>query len=263
MNDLELRQNVSQNIIEFRKRCDMTQADLAEKLSYSDKSVSKWERGDGVPDIYVLARMAELFGVTVNDIIGTPGETPKPAEPEAPRPAHHLFVSALSIGLVWFIAVVAFFIGRVAAPDVGKVWLAFIYAAPISAVVMTVFAHLWWPIFWRAFSVSFLVWSFAVCFHLTAQIPNLSNINLIYTVAAAFEVLVVVWYIYIWTKKRAKNSVVAQSTSAEKASATVEKASAVTEKASATADRVSASVKNTSVDAEKSPASTESTEDAE
>jgi len=204
MNEAELRHNVSQNIIEFRKRCDMTQADLAEKLSYSDKSVSKWERGDGIPDIYVLTRMAELFGVTVNDIIGMPGELPKAPEASDVKPSRHIFVSTLSIGLVWFIAVVAFFIGRVAAPEMDRIWLAFIYAIPISAIVMTVFSRLWWPIFWRAFSVSLLVWGGAICFHLTASIPNLSNVNLIYTVAAAFEVLVVVWYVYVWTKKREK-----------------------------------------------------------
>ena len=201
MNETELRQNISQNIVAFRKKCDMTQADLAEKLSYSDKSVSKWERGDGIPDIYVLTRMAELFGVTVNDIIGMHSERPEEEEIPA-KPSRHLFVSALSIGLVWFIAVVTFFIGRVAAPEVGRFWLAFVYAVPVSAIVMTVFSHLWWPIFWRAFSVSLLVWGSAICFHLTASIPNLSNIGLVYTVAAAFEVLVIIWYVYSWTKKR-------------------------------------------------------------
>ena len=201
MNETELRQNISQNIVAFRKKCDMTQADLAEKLSYSDKSVSKWERGDGIPDIYVLTRMAELFGVTVNDIIGMHSERPE-EEAIPTKPSRHLFVSALSIGLVWFIAVVAFFIGRVATPEVGRFWLAFVYAVPVSAIVMTVFSHLWWPIFWRAFSVSLLVWGSAICFHLTASIPNLSNIGLIYTVAAAFEVLVIIWYVYSWTKKR-------------------------------------------------------------
>ena len=202
MNETELRQNISQNITAFRKRCDMTQADLAEKLSYSDKSVSKWERGDGIPDIYVLTRMAELFGVTVNDIIGMHSELPEEEEAIPAKPSRHLFVSALSIGLVWFIAVVAFFIGSVAAPDLGRFWLAFVYAIPVSAIVMIVFSHLWWTIPWRAFSVSLLVWGFALCFHLTASIPNLSNVGLVYTVAAAFEVLVVIWYVYSWTKKR-------------------------------------------------------------
>lgn len=211
MNETELRQNISQNITAFRKKCDMTQADLAEKLSYSDKSVSKWERGDGIPDIYVLTRMAELFGVTVNDIIGMHSELPEEEETAPTKPSRHLFVSALSIGLVWFIAVVAFFIGSVAAPDLGRFWLAFVYAVPVSAIVMTVFSHLWWTIPWRAFSVSLLVWGSALCFHLTASIPNLSNVGLVYTVAAAFEVLVIIWYIYSWTKKRGSKVKAAQS----------------------------------------------------
>ena len=200
MNEAELRSIVSQNIVEFRKKCNMTQADLAEKLSYSDKSVSKWERGDGVPDIYVLTRMAELFGVTVNDIIGMTAEPPKPEENK--KTSNHLFVSLLSVGLVWFLAVLVFFIARVSVPDEGRVWLTFIYALPISAIVVTVFSHLWWSVFWRAWSVSYLVWSSALCFHLTASIPQLANVNLIYTVAGAFEVLVIVWYINVWLKNR-------------------------------------------------------------
>ncbi|MBQ7100690.1 MAG: helix-turn-helix transcriptional regulator, partial [Clostridia bacterium] len=57
---------MAKNISELRKASGLTQAQLAEKLSYSDKSVSKWERGDGVPDVVVMQKMAELFGVTLN-----------------------------------------------------------------------------------------------------------------------------------------------------------------------------------------------------
>ena len=58
MTENELRLNISRNIIALRKRHDMTQAELAAKLSYSDKSVSKWERQEGLPDIYVLVRIS-------------------------------------------------------------------------------------------------------------------------------------------------------------------------------------------------------------
>ncbi|MBQ7218900.1 MAG: helix-turn-helix transcriptional regulator, partial [Ruminococcus sp.] len=46
----------------------MTQAQLGEELSYSDKSVSKWERGESIPDVYVLKHIADLSGVTVDYI---------------------------------------------------------------------------------------------------------------------------------------------------------------------------------------------------
>ena len=61
MNEDVLKKNVPEKITFYRKAAGLTQLELAEKLNYSDKSVSKWERGDGLPDITVLTNMAELF----------------------------------------------------------------------------------------------------------------------------------------------------------------------------------------------------------
>ena len=47
----------------------MTQAELGEKLNYSDKTISKWERGESAPDISVLVEIAELFGVTLDSLV--------------------------------------------------------------------------------------------------------------------------------------------------------------------------------------------------
>ncbi len=57
------------NLINLRTAHGMTQAELGAKLNYSDKTISKWERGEAIPDAYVLVQLAELFGVTVNDLL--------------------------------------------------------------------------------------------------------------------------------------------------------------------------------------------------
>ena len=67
--DEKLRQLIAENIAYYRKLNGDTQAGLAEKLSYSDKSVSKWERGDGTPDIFILSHIASLYGITVQDLL--------------------------------------------------------------------------------------------------------------------------------------------------------------------------------------------------
>ena len=59
----ELREIIAKNISDLRKKSGLTQIELAEKLNYSDKAVSKWERGDSVPDVGVLKQIADLFGV--------------------------------------------------------------------------------------------------------------------------------------------------------------------------------------------------------
>lgn len=62
-------QRIAKNLIRYRKAANLTQAELAQKINYSDKSVSKWESGNGVPDIYILLKLAELYGVSVNDVV--------------------------------------------------------------------------------------------------------------------------------------------------------------------------------------------------
>ena len=67
----ELKQIIADNITFYRKELKLTQAELAEKLSYSDKAVSKWERAESYPDIATLAELSKLFGVTVDQLIST------------------------------------------------------------------------------------------------------------------------------------------------------------------------------------------------
>ena len=66
----KLKENFSHNLACYRRRAGLTQLELAEKLNYSDKSVSKWERGESLPDIAVLKEIADLFGVTLDYLVG-------------------------------------------------------------------------------------------------------------------------------------------------------------------------------------------------
>ena len=65
-------------IAALRKANGMTQKDLAEKLNVSDKTVSRWERDDGVPDLAVIPVIAEIFDVTCDELLR--GERKSPTE---------------------------------------------------------------------------------------------------------------------------------------------------------------------------------------
>ena len=69
MNDEKLRSQLGANIAAYRKQNGFTQAALAEKLNYSDKAVSKWERGESLPDLMTLVQLANVFEVTVDDLL--------------------------------------------------------------------------------------------------------------------------------------------------------------------------------------------------
>ena len=64
----DIKSIVASNLIALRKSRKMTQADVAEKLNYSDKSVSKWEHADSLPYISILSALAFLYGVPLDSL---------------------------------------------------------------------------------------------------------------------------------------------------------------------------------------------------
>lgn len=65
-------ENVGALISRLRKEKGMTQQELADKLQLTDKAVSKWERGLACPDISILPQIAEILGVSVDDLLSNP-----------------------------------------------------------------------------------------------------------------------------------------------------------------------------------------------
>ena len=82
MTNEELKFISAANIINLRQKAGMTQAELGAQLNYSDKTVSKWERGESVPDAWVLTRLAELFDVDVDYLLSSHDAWESPEETE-------------------------------------------------------------------------------------------------------------------------------------------------------------------------------------
>lgn len=194
MDEKILKGILADNLVYYRKLHRLTQAQLAEKINYSDKSVSKWERGDGVPDIYVLTLLAGLYGITVNDLIRE-----RSAVNPVPVIKKRILVPLLSMGLVWLAAAVLFFVLRLFTPQLEKLYLCFVWAAPVSIIVGVVFANLWWNNLLRFLFVSVLIWLLAVALFLTI---TLESMYLIFMVAGILQVLVLLWYLLVSNRGR-------------------------------------------------------------
>lgn len=188
MTEEELKKNVAKNLTALRKNAGLTQAELGEKLTYSDKSISKWERGDGLPDLVVLEKLAELYGVTLNDLVGS---TAPKVSGKKPHLTNRIIIPLLSVGLVFLVASIIYFALRLAGFEAGKVWLVFLYAVPVAFIPLIVFAALWWKIRHRFICASGLTWSIVLCIRLTFHIEVL---NSIFIVAAIFQVLIILWF---------------------------------------------------------------------
>ena len=142
INEEQFKELVAKNLTNYRKINNLTQLDLANKLSYSDKAISKWERGESLPDLYTLGKIAELYGITINDLVYEKQEIIKP---KTIKKTNHLFVTLLSGILVWFIATLAFVTFMlIPSTSNNSNWLAFVVAIPVFFIVLTVFACLWY-----------------------------------------------------------------------------------------------------------------------
>ena len=176
MEDLKLI--IAKNIVMLRKRDGMTQNDLASRLNYSDKAVSKWERGESVPDIAVLKAIADTFGVTVDYLISDEHPTSDAdAEINAEMVAikqkkqrMHSVITGMSVLLVWVVATVLFVIldSAVGRPEAN--YLIFAYAVVASMIVWLVFNSIWHNRRRNYLIISLLMWSILLSIHTSVLI---------------------------------------------------------------------------------------------
>lgn len=198
----DIKSIVAKNITELRLLNNMTQAELAEKLNYSDKTVSKWERGESTPDIAVLAALADLFGVTLDYLVRAENIDEKVRENKQTEIKYNRrAIVYISEGLVWFIAVFAFIITSLVARDAVFQWLYFVYALPVVSIVHLVFNSIWFNPRRNYGIISVLMWSVLAAIQITFQFFGI-DIRLIYLLGIAGEIIIILWS---FIKKPKKN----------------------------------------------------------
>ncbi len=182
----QLRLQIAENIAYYRKQNGDTQAELAEKLNYSDKSVSKWERGDGTPDIYILAKIAALYQITVQDLL---------REKKVPKAStRRILIYLLSVGLAWLVMTVVFCLSKITGILEHSSWLLFIYAIPITGIISVVYCAMWWNHLLQALSSSLIVWG--VGLSIVLSIPFRSILFLL-IICAVLQILLILFFILI------------------------------------------------------------------
>lgn len=136
----ELRDIVAQNIYFLRTENHMTQYELGERLNYSDKAISKWERGDGLPDAYVLKKMGEIFGVSVDYMLSPHSEQNKKVETQPIKKTKRIVSNIVTAGILTL--TLLFFVIFAIVNDI-YYWQIFIYAIPVASATKIVFASVW------------------------------------------------------------------------------------------------------------------------
>jgi transcriptional regulator with XRE-family HTH domain len=203
MNDEKLKKQIGDNIASYRKRLRLTQAGLAEKLNYSDKAVSKWERAESVPDVLTLAALAEVLGVTVNDLLADPNELPEETgavqqamervvEKTLKRKADKKIILGLSSILVWSVALLVYVI--FSSLDMENSWLAFFYAVPANAIVLLSLRSAWHDFRWNQILISAIMWGSVASVYATLLVLGGWNVWRIFLLGIPGQIAILLWF---------------------------------------------------------------------
>ncbi len=186
-----LKSIIAKNITDLRHASNMTQLELAEKLNYSDKAVSKWERGEAVPDVMVLKNIADIFLVTVDYLLEEVHREPAPPRSQV-NPRRRGVIAWLAVLLVWMVATIAFVAIQLAISRIGRSWLAFVWAVPISALVWLIMNTVWFNRRRNYMIISLLMWSTLVAAHLSLFVFDV-NVWLIYLLGIPAQIIIFLW----------------------------------------------------------------------
>ena len=152
---------IAKNLSALRKKNGLTQLELAQKLNYSDKAVSKWENGESAPTVEVLYEISKLYNVSLDSIVGQVPLNKEKNKSNRTR-KNQLFITLLSILGVWFSVMLIYIILDICLSV--KLWVLFCWAVPASAVVALVFDCVWNNHKLLFSIISLLVWSCLICF---------------------------------------------------------------------------------------------------
>ncbi len=198
----DLRLIIAKNISTLRRAAEMTQFELAERLNYSDKAVSKWERGESIPDIAVLKNIADIFSVTVDYLLEEEHLKKRFDKPQSRiRLANRGFITGMSVTLVWLVALIAFVTGDMFREQTrGYHWLAFLWAIPITFIVWLVLNSVWFNRRRNFLIISFLMWTSLTAIHVSLILIFGINVRFIYLLGIPGQIIVLFWS-FIRSKK--------------------------------------------------------------
>ena len=204
MDSEKLKTQIGSNIAACRKQCGLTQAELAQKLNYSDKAVSKWERGESVPDVMTLAQLAEILGVTLNTLLGNTEQTPAPVEPAKPRRRVNKRVIQMLVSiLVWFVALLVYVV--LSSMDIPKSWIGFVYALPANAITLLCLRSAWRMYGKNMLLISGIVWGVLISFYVSMLVFAGLNLWRLFLLGIAGQLAVILWFRLFRPAREEKN----------------------------------------------------------
>lgn len=162
----EFKDVLPYNLIFLRKKQKLTQSELAKQLNYSDKTISKWEKGVALPDVETLVQISKFYGVNIDKLLNEKmtNEVNTPTKVRKQIRINKLAITLLSVLTVWFVAIVIY--AELLINKNINYWLIFLWAIPISSIILLIFSSIWGKKLYTYLAITALVWSLLLCLHI-------------------------------------------------------------------------------------------------
>ena len=182
---------IAKNLIALRKSKGLTQVELAEKLNYSDKAVSRWEHGETLPDVNVLYELCTFYGITMNDLVSeeyNPANTNPNEEKNAKL--YRVWLGVLTAVVVLLFATVWFAYSQITG---NGYWIAFIWAVPVACVVLLYTCRSVFNWVAKFVFASICTWSGITALYLHMLICEQANLWTVFLIGVPIEALAFLW----------------------------------------------------------------------
>ena len=190
INTNNVQETLINNLISLRKSSGLTQIELGSKINYSDKTISKWEKGDSCPNIEAICKIANFYEITVDELLSEGLNNDQRAATVKQRKYSKLIISLLAVIAVWFIASMTFVSGFL--KNSPSPWLIFIYALPVTALVVLVFNSMWGNRRFNYLIISCMVWAVLTSVFLS-MLHDASVMWIIYLIGIPIQLAIILW----------------------------------------------------------------------
>lgn len=185
----DLKETVRENLVKFRKKNKLTQIELAEKIGYSDKAVSRWETGEVTPDVETLGRIAQIYGVSPSALLEIQGDDIPSRVSKQKNKVRRAVIMLLSVALVWYTAV---FISSVLSQNqMPRPWMTYIWAIPLSLLTVSLFSAKWGFRLINVIWLSLFAWTLILAIYL--QLIQY-NLFLLFPAGAPVQAVIILSY---------------------------------------------------------------------
>ena len=191
---MEEKEIIAKNLEFYRKKSNLSQLDLAKKLNYSNKNISKWENAETTPSVFVLKEIAKVYNIKVDDLLNEnifkeqKEHTNKAVLDGRKKTMFRLAMLALANAIMFALATIAIYVLGIIDLTIFNKWLIYLYLTPLSVLSILIYIRIIYK-YVSLLLTSLFGWLICVCVYVS--LPQVVNISLIFVLGAAYQFMAI------------------------------------------------------------------------